>query len=36
MQPINRLSWTVLVFAIAFAAVHALPLLLANLLDLTQ
>jgi len=28
MQPINRLSWTVLVFSIAFAAVHGLPLLL--------
>jgi hypothetical protein len=28
MQPINRLSWTVLAFSIAFAAVHAIPVLL--------
>lgn len=33
MQPINRLSWMVLVFSIAFAAVHALPLLLGEPFD---
>jgi hypothetical protein len=26
MQPIDRVSWTILIFSIAFAAVHALPI----------